>query len=387
MAAATAPTAPTAPIDRLSPGRHNYGDGLSLIVQRSGTRSWSLRLSHGGKQRSFGLGAWPEVSEHQARLNAKARRDLVAAGLPASQARMPTFGQACEEVFRHRLRDHKRAAEQEAWMAMMRRYCRWIWDLPADQVGRTDVLDVLRPVLHKSSVWRKVRTGVKQVIGTVMGQFEHMRENPAEAISETLRMEAPRRRVQHYRALPWQEVPAFVEALRQQRTGTRPALLALTLTALRVNEIRQARWQELDWDAAVLTIPPERMKTSEPFRVPLSAQAVAVVAGCRVRAAALDSPYVFASGRHPAPGDPVTANAMRHVVNQTGYDTSLHGLRSAFRGWALEHGVDWVVAETCLSHRIGSEVSRAYTHGTDLLDRRREVMQRWANYCFSDVAN
>ena len=42
----------------LPDGRHGCGRGLQLVVKNNGkSRSWILRLSHGGRRYEFGLGA------------------------------------------------------------------------------------------------------------------------------------------------------------------------------------------------------------------------------------------------------------------------------------------------------------------------------------------
>jgi len=59
---------------------------------------------------------------------------------------------------------------------------------------------------------------------------------------------------------------------------------------------------------------------------------------------------------------------------------TVHGFRSSFRIWASEIGhVEFEIAESCLSHRVGNAVSRAYNR-SNLLERRRPVMSSWASY-------
>ena len=362
----------------LPPGRHNYGGGLALIVKPSGRRSWSLRIARNGNQRSFGLGAWPEIDLHQARLNALARRDQVEhAGINAVAPRMPTFEQATKEVYQYRRQSLKDPHSADYWLSRMRRYCRSVWDVPCDKVRRADVIDVLRPLLNaKPAQAGKVRTGIREVLASVQAEHEHMHENVAgEAISHKLKMMTVKQPTQHHRSLPWEDATALANALHYGPAAQ--AVRLVLLTAVRMDEARLAKWDEFDLSAGVWIIPPERVKTNQPHRVPLSTQAIAVVTSCKVRARALDSPYVFASGRKD--GAAVSPANLRRVMAATGHDTTLHGLRTTFRTWAADHGIERELAEHALSHRVGSAVERSYQR-SDLLDRRATVMQQWADY-------
>ena len=142
--------------------------------------------------------------------------------------------------------------------------------------------------------------------------------NPAEgrALQEALRQRLPAHTTTHHAALDWTAAPALAAALRARHRPADAAALLLLLTAVRRTEARLARWDEIDHAAGVWTVPADRMKTGTAHRVPLSAQAAAeVVARQRVRAAAVDSPYVFPSGRRPEPAAPVNATALRFAAH------------------------------------------------------------------------
>ena len=149
--------------------------------------------------------------------------------------------------------------------------------------------------------------------------------------------------------------------------------MALVLVSgLRSKEGRLARWEEMDLDGRVWTVPPERMKDSQEFRVPLSDAAVAVLDAAGPRRSGL----VFTTGR----GGPVSDKALRKVLSDLSADATVHGFRSSFRDFCGERGVAREVAEGCLRTRSGSSVEQAYAR-SDLLERRREVMQAYGAYC------
>ena len=132
-------------------------------------------------------------------------------------------------------------------------------------------------------------------------------------------------------------------ALWEQTGAAQAAVRLVAFTAVRLNEARRARWDEFDFEAMVWTIPAERVKTGEAHRVPLSEQAARLVRGQTATARAHDAPHVFTSPR-TAP-EPISDTHMRAAVKKTGYETSIHGLRTAFRSWCQDTGVDREVAD------------------------------------------
>jgi integrase len=160
----------------------------------------------------------------------------------------------------------------------------------------------------------------------------------------------------------------------------------LALTACRSNEIRGLKWDEIDVDAKLMTIPPERMKRGAEFKVPLSAQAVALLKA--LHAARDDSELVFpaSAGLPGKPGRP--AKPGRSIPNATVWammqrvtdgKATTHGLRASFRTWCGDVGVAREVSEACLAHAKGDAVEAAYNR-SEMVERRRAVMVRWADF-------
>ena len=206
-------------------------------------------------------------------------------------------------------------------------------------------------------------------------------QNPADReIQKHLSPPVPKKE-KHFRALPYQQVSAFIRDLRtrQDRSVAALALELAILTACRTGEVLGARWKEIEGD--VWTIPAIRMKTKNnpnpnPHRVPLSKQAMVVIQ-LRERSRT-SSPYIFTGPTQERLND----KALRDQVYDMGFKgiTTVHGYRSAFRDWCEErNNFDWAAKEMCLSHKIG-KTARAYVR-TDLLDKRRIIMQAWASYC------
>jgi integrase len=191
----------------------------------------------------------------------------------------------------------------------------------------------------------------------------------------------------HHKAMPYVEVPEFVKRLRASASSQRGANVAalalefLILTATRTSETINATWREFDLDAAVWSIPKERMKkTDEAFSVPLSDRAAEIIA--EARRAARKEPtadsFVFFG---VIPKRPLSNMALSMLMRRMFIDVTVHGFRTSFRTWASEVGhVEFELAESCLSHRVGNAVSRAYNRSNLLERRRRLVMVSWASY-------
>ncbi|RYG19830.1 MAG: integrase, partial [Caulobacteraceae bacterium] len=182
------------------------------------------------------------------------------------------------------------------------------------------------------------------------------------------------RSVQHHRALAYAETPDFVAKLQAQ-TGVAAQALAFTiLTAGRTSEILSARWEEIDPEAKLWTIPASRMKAGKEHRVPLTSSALDILES---RGYGKRAGLIFP---HPTTASALSINAMRSVLLRMKVDVTVHGFRSAFRDWAAEktsHANE--VVEMALAHAIGSQVEAAYRRG-DLLEKRRTLMKDWANF-------
>ena len=160
----------------------------------------------------------------------------------------------------------------------------------------------------------------------------------------------------------------------------RLALEFLILTAARTSEVRGARWTEVDFRKATWAIPANRMKNGREHRVPLSTEALGVLGRAHresyERRGASPNDLVFPdlSGKKM-----ISQDGLRQLLRRK-FDTTTHGFRTTFRVWAAEK-TDFAaeIVEHALAHLEGSVTNRAYLR-TDYFDRRRELMQTWANF-------
>ena len=363
------------------PGRYGDGNGLYLVVKPSGAKSWVLRTIVRGRRCDIGLGGYPLVSLAEARTAAFENRKLArAGGDPLARKRrrdIPTFEDAARaviEIHRPTWRPGGKSAEQ--WESSLRQYAfPRLGAKYVDTLTTADVMAVLVPIwTEKAETARRVRQRISAIMKWAIAQG-YRADNPAgDSIAAALPRVGDTRR--HFRAVHHAEVGDVIRAVRgsQGSLAARLVFEFLVLTAARSGEVRGAMWSEFDLKAATWTIPGERMKGGRAHRVPLSDRALAILDEAR----ALDdgSGLVFpsTSGRKP-----MSSSTLTKLLRELDIEGVPHGFRSTFRDWCSEFAqVPRDVAEACLAHVVKG-VEGAYAR-SDLLDRRRNLMARWATY-------
>jgi integrase len=334
------------------------------------------------------LGPYPELSLIEARAkHAAVRRSVVvdkadplAARVAAKVAavKAPTFGQCADAYLRTNETAWNNPKHRAQWAMTLTKYAEPIRDMPVDQVDAKAILKVIEPMW--TSIPRtadRLRGRIEAVLSSaqVGGHIDPDRPNPARWrgwLDQMLPRPEKVRPRGHHAAMPYAELPAFMARLKET-PGTPAQALAFTiLTAARSGEVLNATWDEIDIDAATWTVPASRTKMGKPHAVPLSNAAIAILSSLERG----KSPYVFPGS---IPRRPLSVMSLKMRMNGLGAgEFTPHGMRSAFRSWAADTGVVFEVAESCLAHTSNSVVE-AYQR-SNMLERRRPVMQAWANY-------
>ena len=386
--------------DLSKPGRYGDGNGLYLVVSPGGSKNWTQRVRLNGKRTDKGLGGVGKVSLADARKVATANLAAIQQGRdPWGNGRAPVEAPALPPVgiptFREALSTIHRLNAPEwgegtakRWKKRMEIHAKVLLDREVDVITRRDLAALLTPLRRdKYETSRKVRQGLAKVFRWARANDYRIDDPADDALGELV--EKVQHTPKHRPALHYSEVAA---ALGKVRFGyamrvTAEAFEFLVLTAARTTEVRFMTWDEVDLDAAVWEIPAERMKARRSHKVPLSAQAKAVLQSVRHipdPAASPDDlfPYLEAVGLvfHMPNGKPLSENAFLNRARKDDLGCVPHGFRSSFRDWAREsYGGTWEAIELSLAHAVGSSVVAAYFR-TDLLDERRSMMQAWANY-------
>ena len=388
-------------------GGHGDGDGLMLVVRASRKKSWLLRYQMKGARRDMGLGRYPEISLKEARQRALDARRLIGAGSDPIEARqaarkagkpIPTFGEIAALVIADAQAKTANGKVRYQWARHLGpAYSGPLLDRPVNEITTVEVAATLAPIWRKKpEVARKTYPAIRRVFdrARVILRDEHgiaLNRNPAEWTDlKALGFDAPRELSRgHHASLPYAQMAEFVTDLRSRDAVTGRALEFLILMNVRTDAVLKATWDQFDLDAALWTIPlaslKDREHRTEPFRVPLSPRAVEIV---REMESARISHYVFPSmgGGHLSNMSLLTllkrmSSGARKWLDKDGRPITAHGFRATFKTWAEEVAtVPHVVVEQAMGHQVGSKVERAYRR-TDLLEKRRELMNAWANYC------
>ena len=377
---------------------HGGITGLTLHPSTTkGRGKWVFRYVSPvtGKRRNAGLGIYPEISIADAGSQARLMREQLAKGLDplevkkeeASKPAIPTVEIAARQVHEQLLPGWRNPKHGKQWISTLEQYAfPIIGRQPINAITPAHIASVLQPI------WLEIpetATRVKQRLHAVMAwAWAHgfCQANPVDVVDKLLPLQPSKAiRTQHQPAMDWRILPAFYQQhlANAERFDVSRALLSFViLTGCRSGEARSMRWEELDLDAAIWTIPADRMKTQVIHRIPLSLKAITVLEKVR----GLHGEWVFPSPRKQVPlTDMALTTLLRRVEAQSttpGRLATAHGFRSTFRDWCSEQGYPRDLAERALAHLIQNKVEAAY-HRTDLLDQRRPMMDAWAGFVAS----
>jgi integrase len=382
-----------------APGRYTDGGGLSLQVSETGARSWLYRYRRpDGREGWLGLGSLADVSLAQARELAADARRLKAEGKdPVAEKRstgvvaaedappaVPTFGEFADAYVQEIEDGFSNSKHRAQWkMTLGDTYCASIRDKAIDEISTDDVVAILRPIwFTKNETASRIRGRIEQVLNAAKARGLRSGENPA-LWRGHLDVLLPRRQKLargHHKASPYADVPVFVARLKAVPGVSALALRFAILTAARTSEVLGARWNEVDLDSRVWTVPAARMKARREHRVPLHESAVEVLLAIAPLRPADDdgSALVFPGAKK---GKSLSVMALTMVMRRLNAGVTVHGFRSSFRDWAAEEtSHPREIAEAALAHVVGDATERAYRRG-DALEKRRQLMTEWATFC------
>lgn len=364
------------------PGRHGDGEGLFLQVGTGGNASWIVRMQKDGRRRDIGLGSASKISLTVARERAATARTDVEMGIdPVAKRKkatgIPTFRQAAAQFIAEHQKTWRNSKHGKQWTTTLQKYAYpSIGDALVSEVEAPAIRDLLISIwVDKPETARRVKQRIGAVLDWAHAKGYREAEAPMRAIGKGL----PRQKKQatHFAAMPYADVPAFIEKLRERQSWGRLALEAAILTAARSGEIRGATWAEVDLENGLWTIPADRMKAKRDHVVPLSRAALDVFK----RAAALKTAghkFIFHGNKRDKPMSDMT---LTKVLRDLSEQVTAHGFRSSFRDWVSEE-TDFPgdVAEAALAHMVSNKTEAAYRRGK-LLEKRRKVMDAWGSYC------
>ncbi len=381
-----------------APGLHPVGGvaGLMLQVSPTGTRSWLLRVTVGAKRREIGLGAFPGVGVALAREKAQATRDDINKGIdPVAQraaARQTiveqqieqkaldwTFRRCAEAYIKAKKPGWRNVKHGTQWANTLETYVYpTIGDMLVRNVNIGHVTAIIEPHwATKNETINRVRNRIELVLDWATVRKLRTGDNPARWKGNLDKLLAERKivgAVTGHRALPANELHAFMQALKAIPGTSARCLEFVVLTACRSGEARLATWAEIDIKSKTWAIPASRMKANRPHNVPLSDDAVALL---EVLPKLEGTDLLFPGAKE---GKPLSDMSLTAVMRRMGVDAVPHGFRASFSSWcASSTAYPTEVREMALAHAIGDETVAAYQR-SDLFDKRRNLMADWAKF-------
>ena len=370
------------------PGMYADGGGLYLQITEGGA-SWVYRYMLNGRAREMGLGPLALFGLQEARAKAQDARRLRHEGVDPIEhrrtaraqqqldaAKAVTFQQCAERYIASHRAGWRHAKHVEQWESSLQRLAfPVIGALPVQAINTALVMNVIEAIWdEKPETASRVRGRIESILDWAKARGYRTGENPARWKGHLKNLLPPRskvRMVEHYAAMPYDQLPALMVELRVQDGIDARALEFTILTAARVSEAVGARWSEISGD--VWTIPAERMKGGKPHRVPLSRRAMDLL-----KALPRNGDLIFPG---PKLGRALNINAPRKLLIDMGHSVTVHGFRSSFRDWVAERtSYPNHVAEAALAHAVADKVEKAYRR-TDLFEKRRRLMADWAAWC------
>lgn len=290
-----------------------------------------------------------------------------------------TFESCAEAYLQDKKREWKNPKHRQQWHNTLQRYVYpHMGNLNVDDIDLPHVLACLEPIWHsKTETATRVRGRIETVLDWAQVRKHRTKENVARwkgHLDKVLPAPSMIQKVEHHKSIPYDEVADFVIKLQQRQGMAVKALILLILTCTRSGEVRGARWDEVDLDKGIWTIPAERMKAGKEHRVALPSAALELL---RALPRVEGSNLLFPGTK----GQPLSDMTLLAVMRRMDVAAVPHGFRSTFRDWVgdcTSYPSD--LAEAALAHTLESKVEAAYRR-SDALERRRSMMEDWAKFC------
>ena len=397
-------------------GWHAVGGVAGLLLQvrkpkKDGAqipRSWILRVKVGDQRQPIGLGSYPQVSLAVAReqaakhvmeakqgVNLKAKKRAQRSSLISAASKNKTFKECAEAYMDAHSSDYTNEKHRKQWPATLVTYAYpLIGNMLVSDIAMRDVRNVLEQETTagkalKGKLWNVKTETAKRLLGRIKTVLDYATvseyrtgTNPAQwkgYLSTQLASPKNLQKKEHHPAVPYLHIGDFMSKLRSNPSLSAKALEFLILTAVRSGSVRNAEWSEIDLDNALWIIPAEHTKARQEHRVPLQPQAIKLL---KELSKVPGTNLIFPSRNNKVLSDMAFNQIMRGMRErgELTFEGVPHGFRSTFRDWSAERtSYSDEIRKAASGHAIGDSVKEAYQR-TDLLDKRRSLMNEWANF-------
>ncbi|MBU2955079.1 tyrosine-type recombinase/integrase [Marinobacter sp. F3R08] len=372
------------------------GGGLTLVIKPE-SKVWWFRYRFGGKERTYSLGSYPEVSLKDAREGRDAARKLL------KQKKDPVMHRRSEGAKNLSAASNTFKAVAEDWLKLQKgqlqdstievtrnRLTKWIYPhlgtMPVTEIEPPLVLQVLRKIETKGKheTAHRMRQRISQIYRFAISEGRASRD-PAADLRGLLKAVPAQNRAAITKPDELGGLLRAIEAYSGQ-PATCAALQLAPMLFLRPGELRKAVWDEIDLKAGIWIVPGDRMKGTlkakragqvPDHKIPLPRQAIEILKPLKHLTG--KRPFVFESIK---PGRPLSENTINTALRSMGYDSEMmvgHGFRATASTLLHEMGWPPEVIELQLAHRQRNQVAAAYNRSARV-EERTAMMQQWADY-------
>ena len=379
-----------------TPDRHVVGGvaGLLLYCKPSGSRSWVLRVTIGGRRSDIGLGSYPSVSLKEARELSRERRLKIQEGidplaekktkketLAADQAQQITFQKYSLKFILIEGKNYKSPQQRRRLTQLLRDYAYpFIGSYYIKDIKRKHLVEMLEPIWEvKNETAKRVQNYVYRILQQAIAEEIRHDANPA-TWKDNLSLSFPKASkvapVKHHRAIDWHELPDFIQALEKCDNPPNSSPVAkcfkfMALTVARPGEARLVNWDEIDLEAEVWHAPEKKNKSIKQWNIPLTRAAIELLKSLPTYKNKSGPIFLTLAGR-------IIPDAyMSSLPDGLGFDAVAHGFRTTFRTWGQEQQrFSEEVLELSLRHCETAGTRAAYAR-SQLLDERRKVLDEY----------
>ncbi|SUA44433.1 putative prophage integrase [Neisseria zoodegmatis] len=366
------------------------GGGLALVVNaisRGGTKYFVYNYRFDGKQQSLRIGKYPDIGLAEAREQHQQARNNLAKGINPSQAKqqakqerqaalLNTFAAVTKQWHTKNLSRWKEKHAARIMQYFESDVFPHIGNRPIKELRVSDIKAVIEHIAERGAL--ETAEKIRQWIGSVFNHaalLELTDGNPAAPLVGYL----PKKEAAHMPALPREELTEFYRRLILADTHqqNRICVMLIMLCFARNTEIRGGKWQEIDFDKKIWTIPAERMKRPRPHIIPLADWPLELLK--ELHAITGHSPFLFPS--RTAIDGHISENTAGKIINNMGYKgiATPHGFRSLASSLLNEQGYNPDAIERQLAHIDDNKIRAAYNR-TDYMAERVGMMQWYSDY-------
>ncbi len=383
------------------------GDGLFLWISPTGGKLWRLKYTSpvSGKERSYSMGKYPDITLATARVERERLRQLVKNGIDPSDEKQEnkkahieieikkadTFGKLAEDLLAH-----KTEISDDYRDMQLRRLDRHVFPVlkntPISEITRTDIIDLVKIIESNGTL--EMASRVFSLCNEIFRYASANEKIPYNILQDIDKNSVFIKKIEkHFPViLDEKEIKILLKALDNYDgdISTQYALRLLPYLAARPGNIRLFEWNEIDFEKSQWIIPGKKMKIRvkykgtdelQPHIIPLSIQVMKIIKELEVHTG--DGQYLFPGvlSKDRAMSDNTLLTAMKRL----GYQGKMnpHSFRAMFstilHSKIEEHGFHSDIIERQLAHKESNKVKAAYNHA-EYLPQRKEMMQWWSNY-------